>query len=166
MTHSRVSIRMRPGALAPALARRWVFQIGMGWGLPQLQVEDAALVAGALVLHSVRQAGSPMRLALVWTEAGVLVEVEDACTAFPVVPLPAPTGGRGSEGLGLDLVRRVAQAFGFTCLPGGRQIWARVADCKPPPPSMLSSSATHPNRQSTNRPGGSLAAPHLTTADC
>ena len=165
MTHSRVSIRMRPGALAPASARRWVFQIGMSWGLPQRQVEDAALVAGALVLHSVRQAGSPMRLALVWTEAGVLVEVEDACTAFPVVPLPAATGGRGSEGLGLDLVRRVAQAFGFTCLPGGRQVWARVAAAADNA-AVVNAAVVNAARdgQSTDRPD--IRPRRLTAADC
>ena len=159
MTHSRVSVRMRPGALAPASARRWVFQIGMSWGLPQRQVEDAALVAGALVLHSVRQAGSPMRLALVWTEAGMLVEVEDACTAFPVVPLPA-TGDRGPEGLGLDLVRRVAQAFGFTCLPGGRQMWARVAAAADDA-AVVNAALDGQSTGRSDRPPR-----HLTTAGC
>ncbi len=165
MTHSRVSIRMRPGALAPASARRWVFQLGMSWGLPQQQVEDAALVAGALVLHSVRQAGSPMRLALVWTEAGMLVEVEDACTAFPVVPLPPATGGRGPDGLGLDLVRRVAQAFGFTCLPGGRQIWARVAAATDNA-AVVNAAVVKAarDRQSTGR--SDRPPRHLTTAGC
>ena len=127
MDHSRVSVRMRPGALAPASARRWVFQIGTNWGLSLRLIEDAALVAGAIVLHSVRQAGSPLCLSLLPTEDTVLIEVEDACTAFPTVSTGCDRC-RGREGLGLDLVHRVAQAFGFTRLPDGRQVWARVVE--------------------------------------
>jgi hypothetical protein len=122
---ARISVRMRPVASAPASARRLVQRSGTGWGWPAGLVDDAALVAGALVLNSVRQARSPLRLTVISGGRAVLVEVEDSCVLFPLAGRPA---GMHRDGYGLDLVHRIAEAFGFVQHPDGRRLWARIVE--------------------------------------
>jgi len=121
MTNSqaaKLSVRLRPVRSAPAAARRLVLDREPDWRLPARLLDDTAMVAGAMVLLSVCQARSPLRLTLSATDLVVLVEVDDSC-----MDLPSPSRERFS----LDLVRRTAQAFWFVQQPAGRQLWARVA---------------------------------------
>lgn len=122
---ARVSVWLRPVASAPASARQLVVRSALSWGLPARLVDDAALVAGALVLESVRQARSPLRLTVHSGDLAVMVEVEDACVLFPMA---AGLSGTGRGRYGLELVHRVAEAFGFVRRPGGRRLWARIVD--------------------------------------
>ena len=119
-----MSVALRPVVSAPASARRLVRRAGIGWGLPARVVDDAALVAGAFVLGSVRQARSPLTLSVLASDQTILVEVEDTCTAFPI---DGRGEGFGTLGFGLATAQRVADACGFTRRPGGRQMWARVS---------------------------------------
>ena len=114
----QTSARMRPVASAPADARRLIRQVGSRWALPPSLVENAALVAGALVLESVRQARSPLRLTATRIASAVVIQVEDSCVSFPHACERAA--------LGLEVVGRVAAAYGFVRRPAGRQLWARL----------------------------------------
>ena len=119
---SQAAVPLRPGALAPAFARRFVRRNAAQWRLSDGVADDAAAVAGALVLLSVRQARSPLTLRLSLDRAAMMIEVEDRCGDFP--PLPS-TGGRVEE-IGLEQLHRVADAWGYVRRSVGRQLWARV----------------------------------------
>ena len=119
---TQAAVPLRPSALSPALGRRFVRRNAAQWGLSDAIADDVAVVAGALVLISVRQARSPLTLRLSLDRAAMMIEVEDRCADFP--PLPA-TGGRVEE-MGLEHLHRLADAWGYVRLPVGRQLWARV----------------------------------------
>jgi hypothetical protein len=90
--------------------------------MPTGLVEDAALVAGVLVTHSVRQAHSRIRL-LVEVGAGVvLVRVEDDSGVLPPAAEPAPATGYGRA-----IVGRLARGSGFIRTRTGRQGWPLLA---------------------------------------
>lgn len=40
-------------------------------------------------------------------------------------------GGEAEEGRGLWLVREMAQALGYTCVPGGKWVWFTVVLTSP-----------------------------------
>ena len=110
--------RLRPVASAPADARRLIRRVGSRWALPPTLIDDVALVAGALVLESVRHARSPLELTVTCTARAVVIEVEDSCSSIPY------SSDRSASRL--DVVRRAAAAYGFVRRPAGRQLWARV----------------------------------------
>jgi hypothetical protein len=91
--------------------------------LPTGLVEDAALVAGVLVTHSVRQARSRIRLLIEVGAGTVLIRVEDDSGVLP------PTAGAvaGTGGYGLAIVGRLARGSGFVRTRTGRQGWALLA---------------------------------------
>ena len=68
--------------------------------------------------------------------------------------------GSSREGVGLDLVKRVAATFGFTRLPGGRQVWARVVD------GDAAVFAAVPDRFGPVRRDGPATIRHLRTMVC
>jgi hypothetical protein len=118
-----VTLRMKPSTAAPDTARRIVEDACATWGMSARLTADASVVAGALVLHSVRHARSPLRLTVRRRGTAMLIEVEDGGTA-----LPARRRGPGTtEPYGLDLVTQVADKFGYDWAPAGRRLWARVA---------------------------------------
>jgi hypothetical protein len=105
--------------VAATAARKIVRDTCAGRGLPTGLVEDAALVAGVLVTHSVRQVHTRIRLLVEVGERAVLVRVEDNSAV-----LPATGAARGTGGYGLPLVGRLAQGSGFVRTRTGRQGWA------------------------------------------
>jgi len=120
---ARCSVRLRPCAMAATAARKIVRDTCADRGLPTGLVEDAALVAGVLVTHSVRQAHSRIRLLVEVGECAVLVRVEDQSSV-----LPAAIGeDRAAAGYGLDMVGRVAARSGFVGTSTGRRGWALLA---------------------------------------
>jgi anti-sigma regulatory factor (Ser/Thr protein kinase) len=109
--------------MAATAARKIVRGTCADRGLPTGLVEDAALVAGVLVTHSVRQAHSRIRLLVEVGECAVLVRVEDESGVLPPAAEPAP----GTGGYGLAIVGRLARGSGFVRTRTGRQGWALLA---------------------------------------
>ena len=121
---ARLSVRMRPVPGAPAAARRLVREACAQWRLPAPLAEEAATVAGVLVLTSVHQVHSVLRLTIM---AGVersgrgtvLIEVEDPGREDVAARPPSPPWA-------VDNLTRLAADSGSARMPGGRQLWARV----------------------------------------
>lgn len=122
---ARLSVRLRPVPDAPASARRLVRDACQEWQLPAPLADEAATVAGVLVLTSVHQVRSVLRLTVMAAGAGrpgrgtVLIEVEDRGREEATSCLPGPPWA-------VDSLVRLASDTGSARLPGGRQLWARV----------------------------------------
>jgi hypothetical protein len=116
----RRAVRLRPCAAAATAARKIVRDTCAGRGLPTGLVEDAALVAGVLVTHSVLQAHTRIGLLVEVAAQAVLVRVEDDCGVLP----PALGADRGTGAYGLAMVGRLARGSGFVRTRTGRQAWA------------------------------------------
>jgi len=120
---ARCSVRLRPCAVAATAARKIVRDTCSGRGLPTGLVEDAALVAGVLVTHSVHQARSRIRFLVEVDTRAVLIRVEDDSGVLP----PTAGGVPGTGGYGLATVERMARGSGFVRTRTGRQGWALLA---------------------------------------
>jgi hypothetical protein len=123
---ARCTVRLRPCAVAATAARKIVRDSCTGRGLPSGLIEDAALVTGVLVTHSVRQAHTRILLVVEVDAHAVLVRVEDDCSV-----LPAASGAdRGSSGYGLMTVARLARGSGYIRTRTGRQGWALLTQSR------------------------------------
>lgn len=109
----------RPTPSAPAAARSAVREALDGLDVDDGRVEDAALVTGVLVTHSVSHAHTKLRVTVEPTAESVTVRVEDSSQELPI-----PPWDQGAYSL--DLVERIAQSWGFLRTDGGRQLWATV----------------------------------------
>jgi hypothetical protein len=122
---------MRPVPDAPASARRLVRDVCAQWHLPTPLADEAATVAGVLVLTSVHQVRSVLRLTVMaGGMAGpgrgtVLIEVEDRGREDVATRAPGPPWA-------VDNLSRLASDSGSARLPGGRQLWARVGAATAP----------------------------------
>jgi hypothetical protein len=161
------SVRARRGeavtlpatASAPEQARRAVHRAVESWGQPAALAADAALAAGALVLHSCRWTGSDMTVSARMDAAAVLVTVEDDNPDPPDLVLLA---GLPSERFGVLTANRLATSSGFIPLPAGGRIWVRVggpslADLARHP-SAWGRSPRPPRLSRERRPGATVPA--------
>lgn len=105
-------------ARSPRQARNAVRVACAGSDLPGQVVDDAVLIAGELVMYSLRQSGAPVVFVVETALGRVTVRVRDCATVTP---------GRGSAGgvRGWEVVRRLATSFGYR-VGGQRELWATV----------------------------------------
>ena len=106
-----------PGA--PASARSEVRRFLQRAQTSSEELEDAELVAGALVADSVRKADGELSMTVVLDVGWVTITVDDDAQ---LLPIPPP----GRTPFDLDPVERIAHSWGFLRTPRGRQLWARI----------------------------------------
>lgn len=115
----RNCITLRPGARAPRHARRIVHQTCSGSPLPAALVDNAAFVAGELVMQSLRQARGTMRLQVSSASNEVTLRIHDE-TPMP----PVGDGTSGGAERSWAVVRRLSTSFGYHCDGRTREMWA------------------------------------------
>ena len=118
MTHRE--IELRPRSSAPALARKLVYDMCGQAGLPNCVASAAAVVAGELVLTSIRQTRRKVDVSVDLASNQVTVRVNDRSAAPPLLGRDSRTGPARSTAL----VERLASSWGYSCLDSGNQVWA------------------------------------------
>lgn len=103
--------------------------------IPEPPLEDAVLLTGELVSNALDHARAPIRVRVVTGRQLVRIEVHDGSRDPPrlkQVPLDA-TNGRG-----LFLVERLADAWGVARTPEGKVVWFEISvdgsQVEPSPP--------------------------------
>ena len=122
---------LTPDADAPRAARDFAARTLRRWGVPQWG-EPVGLVVSELVTNAVRHAGTRATLRLVPAPGGLVVEVDDAADGRPHIVPPDRRAADG--GLGLAIVDRLSEDWGFEARPDGKTVWARLSLPEAPPP--------------------------------
>jgi hypothetical protein len=113
-------IELRPHSSAPALARKIVYDLCGEVGLPNRTASAAALVAGELVLTSIRQTRRNLDVSIDFAGDQVTVRVSDRSTAPPLLGRDTRTGPARSTAL----VERLASSWGYSRRESGNEVWA------------------------------------------
>ncbi|MFE4971275.1 ATP-binding protein [Kitasatospora sp. NPDC056651] len=128
VVHSHVFFLTRDPVSVP-VARRRVRTRVVGWGV--LLDEDTRLaldtVTSELVTNAVRHSDRPMLTVAVHVSVRLrraLVEVYDGSTALPQ---RRQAGTDAESGRGLELVERLALAYGAERTERGKRVWAELA---------------------------------------
>jgi hypothetical protein len=116
--------RLRPGWLAPSVARRIVRQTCELEQLPPLLIDAAAMTAGELVTVSVQQARTHLDLLVVVEANAILVTVHDGFTSSPISAQNSMVRGLPRS---IAVVNRLSTCWGCLRLGTGRELWAVVA---------------------------------------
>ncbi|TQN44033.1 anti-sigma regulatory factor (Ser/Thr protein kinase) [Blastococcus colisei] len=104
-------------------------------------VERLLLAFEELTSNGLRHGQAPVRVTVVDTGTGWLIDVTDAAVDRP--PVPAVGRDAAEGGLGLYLVARLCAAHGWTAENDRKHVWARIdytatgEDDASPPPSTL-----------------------------
>jgi two-component sensor histidine kinase len=87
-------------------------------------VDDAVLLVSELVTNAVMHAQTPLEVQVHVGKGAVRVEVQDDSDALPIARIPRneATGGRG-----LQLVERIARAWGIERRTRGKVVWFELA---------------------------------------
>jgi hypothetical protein len=113
-------IGLRPHSSAPALARKLVYDLCGEEGLPNRTASAAALVAGELVLTSIRQTRHNLDVSVDLARDKVTVRVSDRSTAPPLLGRDPRTGPARSTAL----VERLSSSWGYRRRESGNEVWA------------------------------------------
>jgi len=119
-----------PETASPGRARAWTRAVLVASDLRHL-AGDAELVVSELVANAVQASSSagaldPVRVCLTPVGTQLLVQVRDACPAFPVRRHPGVTD---EAGRGLMIVEHIAAEIGCHPTPGmpGKVVWCLIA---------------------------------------
>jgi anti-sigma regulatory factor (Ser/Thr protein kinase) len=114
-----------PLATAPSLARDFALETANRF-LDDQRREILLLLTSEVVTNAVKHAGTRIVLRVSASGSAVCVEVQDACTAAV-----APVQPRGADGgFGLNLVERLADAWGVDGHANGKTVWFEI-DTRP-----------------------------------
>lgn len=108
---------------APRAAREFAMRTLRQWGVGR-SIGPVELVVSELVTNVVIHSGTVTTLRLIPMDGGLVVEVDDASGGEPRIPATSGAGGVG--GLGLKIVDRLAQEWGFRPRADGKTVWARL----------------------------------------
>jgi two-component sensor histidine kinase len=86
-------------------------------------VDDAELLVSEVVTNAIRHGGPTIRLDLAADGAGLTVRVYDGARTMPV---PRHPDVDVPSGRGLQIVERVASAWGIVLEPTGKTVWFRI----------------------------------------
>jgi len=112
---------------AVAVARAFVRATLMSWEMAAL-VGDAELLTSELVTNAVLHARTSLRLTIRHDDDGLTVTVSDDNMRLPTV---AGAAELATSGRGLQLVERLADAWGVEQTGDGKSVWARIGPAAP-----------------------------------
>jgi anti-sigma regulatory factor (Ser/Thr protein kinase) len=109
---------------SPAAARRFVRELLVSWGLPDL-TETVELLVSEVVTNVVRHARTDGSIVVTRSPSGVRVEVSDSAGGEPTPLSPEP---RQPSGRGLAIVDAMATRWGVATAPdgSGKAVWFEV----------------------------------------
>lgn len=107
-------------AAAPRLARRFVGECCVRWGIPPTACETLALLTSEVVTNAVLHARGPIQLRVTRQYAALRVEVRDDSPHRPVERQLRPYS---TEGRGMTLVRSLSAVWGVAEEIPGRTVW-------------------------------------------
>jgi hypothetical protein len=115
------SVRLRPRAVSPRLARKLVRDLATGSTLPTHVIDDASFIVGELVTTSIREVHRPARLSIELDNDHVTVRIHDDGGK-------AVTAAHSNDGSTRrwEVVRRLASSWGYTRDGDHRELWATV----------------------------------------
>jgi anti-sigma regulatory factor (Ser/Thr protein kinase) len=144
----------RPCTLADVTALRLHLRAGLAdcaatGGGADADIERLLLAFEELTSNGVRHGRAPVRVQVITTGSGWLIDVSDAAADRP--PTPAVGRDAADGGLGLYLVARLSAAHGWHLQHGHKHVWARIdrACAAPPEPA---DSLPAPRRVTPARP--------------
>jgi CheY-like chemotaxis protein/anti-sigma regulatory factor (Ser/Thr protein kinase) len=108
---------------SPRVARRFVDQTLSDWG-HRTDRDLIELIVSELVTNAVTHARSSADVAVILRADAIRIEVGDA---NEVHPTPQQSPPDATSGRGLDLVERVAAAWGVMARAGGKVVWFEIA---------------------------------------
>jgi len=114
-----VTVLLPADVTAPAIARHAVRDTLLRRGYTAL--DDVLLATSELVTNAVEHGERPERLELDYAEGRLTLRVFDTGTTLPELRIPAPARARSR---GLQLVRALAEDWGFRRYDGGKYVWA------------------------------------------
>jgi len=99
--------------------RRWLVELAC----PRDFVDDITLIVSELVTNAIVHADSPARLTAELHAGCLRLVVDDTSSAPPAVRAL----GQGVGGYGLRLLATMADGWGWTTTPAGKQVWSEFA---------------------------------------
>jgi anti-sigma regulatory factor (Ser/Thr protein kinase) len=106
-------------------ARNWVTSFVAEHGGGDALRDDAALVVSELVTNALRHGSGTVVLRASFVDGRLNIAVSDSGDALPhQLPIDADRIG----GLGLHIVERISGEWGVSPFPGGKTVWAVLAD--------------------------------------
>jgi anti-sigma regulatory factor (Ser/Thr protein kinase) len=116
-------LSFEPEKASPSDARSFVAHWTSVWGYRHL-VPTAALLTSELVTNAVFHTGAPFTVSVDNTGQGVRVAVIDGS---PVPPVVRATRDEDEHGRGMHIVDQLASEWGTDPVPGGKQVWFKLA---------------------------------------
>ena len=113
-----------PASVSTPAAARAFAREAVESGLPDVRIEDVALVVSELVTNAVVHGEGDITLNVVVAPDTVHVEVEDR---EPELPGQVDAALDSESGRGLLLVSRIAKRWGVRPASAGKVVWADVA---------------------------------------
>lgn len=121
---TETTLRIAPNTEAVEYARRLAARTMRTWSLIEREEQVTAIVA-ELVANAVLHAGTALEVRLLRLPGRVRVEVRDRAAHLPRLSVPQL---EDESHRGLFIVDRFASAWGADPVPGGKVVWAEVAD--------------------------------------
>jgi len=124
----RVALALPPEPESPSLARTLVGDACLAWGQPAL-AHRGRLVMSELVTNAIEHAGTPIVAVVSPRGSGVHLTVSDGVAAPPRLLEPSPPRRDkplDERGLGMQLVRATAAAWGWLPTRTGKVVWATL----------------------------------------
>ena len=124
----RVELRLPADPRSPARARQMIRGVCAAWQLHELDFA-AQLVMSELVSNAVEHTGTAPRVLVTRRGPSLHLAVADGSPHMPRLNPPPPGRSRpdlGEGGRGLQIVHRMARAWGAMPIEGGKVVWAVI----------------------------------------
>jgi anti-sigma regulatory factor (Ser/Thr protein kinase) len=125
------------------VARRYTFETLREWGVPDLLMDDALLIASELTANAeehAADAGGPSCIQLMFSPGRVIIAV---CDHEGHRPTPQAASDDDESGRGLSIVGALSQAHGCMIMGANfKAMWARLATSEVPQEIVVRSRAS------------------------